>query len=460
MAHQYIKQLEEEVAWAVFGNVGTLIFFRVGSDDATFMENEFMPTYTPEDLVNLAKYEIYLKLMVDGAATAPFSANTLAPIAQKTDNTEKVIAVSRERYAAAREDIEQKVLRWSGMESSAVEYPAIETEEEQKAREDLGGLPASMKAGTPEYAAAGVAALEGAASIEDTGEYLKMSPERLAAIVKIPQGQKKDKPKFPHTCTRCGKVWDMPIQLDVSRPIFCAECLPIVREERKMKTGILRSALRPPSESDATSAVEDIAPQSKEESKLLKTFAAVEEDLPPVRPAMMSEQNRPRITSERRTMPLMQKGTVKIVRADASDDSASLLGQLQKAKGKPLETVKERVTDDPRRPRQEAPRTSRPERRPVKNDVPRRPDRQELKASGSDSGAPIDLDVPRPPPSVSPSPPSTVTVFKPTISAVRPHGPTTQLGAEVLGGAPPAMMEGTVPAPQKLTPGQRITFNE
>ena len=227
-----------------------------------------------------------------------------------------------------------------------------------------------------------------------------------------------------------------------------------------MKTGILRSALRPPSESDATSAVEDIAPQSKEESKLLKTFAAVEEDLPPVRPAMMSEQNRPRITSERRTMPLMQKGTVKIVRADASDDSASLLGQLQKAKGKPLETVKERVTDDPRRPRQEAPRTSRPERRPVKNDVPRRPDRQELKASGSDSGAPIDLDVPRPPPSVSPSPPSTVTVFKPTISAVRPHGPTTQLGAEVLGGAPPAMMEGTVPAPQKLTPGQRITFNE
>jgi hypothetical protein len=461
VAHQYIKQLEEEVAWAVFGNVGTLIFFRVGADDATFMENEFMPTYTPEDLVNLAKYEIYLKLMVDGAATAPFSANTLAPIAQKTDNTEKVIAVSRERYAAARADIEQKVLRWSGMESSTVEYPAIETEEEQKAREELGGTPASMKPGTPEYAAAGVAALEGAASIEDTGEYLKLSPERLAAIVKAPQGQKKDKPKFPHTCTRCGKIWDMPIQLDVSRPIYCAECLPIVREERSLKTGAMRSAFRPP-ESGST-AVEDVAPQSKEETKLLQTFAAME-DVAPVRHAdPAASQNRPRIVGERHPMPPAQKGTVKIVRADASDDSDSLLGALQRAKGKPLETAKERLTDDPRRPRQDSPRPARLVRQAAKKDPPRRPEREERKAQDSDFGAPIELDVPRRTSTSSATPPSSVTVFKPTVSAVRPHGPTTPLGPEVLGGAPPAMMGGVGSAdsaPQKLTPGQRITFNE
>ena len=256
VAHQYIKQLEEEVAWAVFGNVGTIVAFRVGSDDAAFMENEFMPTYTPEDLVNLSKYQVYLKLMVDGAATPPFSANTLAPVAQRTGNAQKVIAVSRERYASPRSMIEEKVLRWSGMESSQpsdVAYPDILTDEEQKAREELGGTPASRMPGTIEYARAGIEALEGAA--EGGEEYLKISSERLASIVKT-QPQKKQKPMFPHVCTRCGKTWEMPIQLDASRPIYCSECLPIVRDERKIKTGFLKSGFAGSGESASTNTTE------------------------------------------------------------------------------------------------------------------------------------------------------------------------------------------------------------
>ncbi len=244
VAHQYIKQLEEEVAWAVFGNVGTIIAFRVGSDDATFMENEFMPTYIPEDLVNLSKYQIYLKLMVDGAATPPFSANTLAPVAQRTGNAQKVISVSRERYASPRPLIEEKVLRWSGMESSpppGVSYPEILTEEENRAREDLGGIPASHMPGTAEYARAGIETLEGAA--EEGEEYLKISSERLASIVKQ-QPQKKQKPMFSHICTRCSKTWEMPIQLDAARPIYCAECLPLVREERNRKTGASKGTIQ------------------------------------------------------------------------------------------------------------------------------------------------------------------------------------------------------------------------
>lgn len=342
VAHQYIKQLEEEVAWAVFGNVGTIITFRVGAEDAAFMENEFMPTYTPEDLVNLAKYEVYLKLMVDGAATSPFSANTLAPIAKKTGNTEKVISVSRERYASPRADIEQKVLRWSGME--ATEYPAIMTEEEQKAKEELGGTPASMMPGTAEYAEAGVAALEGTPAAEDTGEYLKISPERLAAIVKPPQGQKKDKPKFSHTCSRCGKVWDMPIQLDVSRPIYCAECLPIVREERKMKGTVMKNALRP---GPAAGVVVEEVPRPKEESKLAKTFAPLE-DGPSAPRADRPVRNRPRVVPGERPMP--QKGTIKIVREEPGADEDSLMAELQRSKGKPIETNKQRLTGDDTRP--------------------------------------------------------------------------------------------------------------
>ena len=115
MAHQYMEQLEEEVLAAVIGNVGTTVVFRVGSTDSEVLAKEFIPTFLEEDLVNLPKYNIYLKLMIDGVSSRPFSATTLPPIAVKTGSAEKVIRVSRERYAVPREKIEDKIARWSGM---------------------------------------------------------------------------------------------------------------------------------------------------------------------------------------------------------------------------------------------------------------------------------------------------------------------------------------------------------
>ncbi|MCK4799669.1 type IV secretion system DNA-binding domain-containing protein, partial [Candidatus Parcubacteria bacterium] len=79
VAHQYIGQLEEEVRDAIFGNVGTIITFRVGAADAEFLEKEFEPVFMMNDLVNLAKYDIYLKLMIDGVTGDAFSATTLPP---------------------------------------------------------------------------------------------------------------------------------------------------------------------------------------------------------------------------------------------------------------------------------------------------------------------------------------------------------------------------------------------
>lgn len=117
IAHQYIEQLSEEVAPAVFGNVGTIMAFRVGGADGEFLEKEFFPTFTQVDLVNLPKYEVYLKLMIDGVASEPFSATTLPPQElPKTENREKVIAISRERYAQKREEVEGNIIRWSGVE--------------------------------------------------------------------------------------------------------------------------------------------------------------------------------------------------------------------------------------------------------------------------------------------------------------------------------------------------------
>lgn len=115
MAHQYIEQMPEEVAAAVFGNVGTLISFRVGAADAEVLETEFAPVFTQNDLVNLPKYGFYVKLMIDGVASDGFSANTVNMQFAPTGNRDKVINVSRERYANPREKVEEKIARWSGV---------------------------------------------------------------------------------------------------------------------------------------------------------------------------------------------------------------------------------------------------------------------------------------------------------------------------------------------------------
>jgi len=80
IAHQYIEQMPEKVHAAVFGNVGTMVVFRVGATDAELLEKEFSPEFLVEDIVNLGFAQIYLKLMIDGIGSSPFSARTLPPI--------------------------------------------------------------------------------------------------------------------------------------------------------------------------------------------------------------------------------------------------------------------------------------------------------------------------------------------------------------------------------------------
>ena len=122
LGHQYITQMEEEVRDAVFGNIGTLISFRVGAEDAEYIEKEFAPEFYVEDLVNLAKYNAYLKLMIDGIAGRPFSAETLPPFPQPgKSNAKKIIKVSRERYGTSQKIVEDKIARWSESSGLAVD---------------------------------------------------------------------------------------------------------------------------------------------------------------------------------------------------------------------------------------------------------------------------------------------------------------------------------------------------
>ncbi|HRR39308.1 MAG TPA: type IV secretion system DNA-binding domain-containing protein [Candidatus Paceibacterota bacterium] len=130
LAHQYIAQMEEVVRDAVFGNVGTIIAFRVGAPDAEFLEKEFEPEINLYNLVNLPKYNIYLKLMIDGVTSRPFAAVTLPPLPKPEKSyKEKIIKLSRERYGTEREKVEQKIARWMGNQETK---KIIEREKEEK----------------------------------------------------------------------------------------------------------------------------------------------------------------------------------------------------------------------------------------------------------------------------------------------------------------------------------------
>ncbi len=113
VAHQYIEQMSEEVRAAVFGNVGTMIAFRVGAYDAEVLEKEFMPVFTGEDLVNLGMFQIYLKLMIDGVTSPPFSSTTLPPIEKPaTSYVKEILENSRKTFARPRSIVEKEIHDW------------------------------------------------------------------------------------------------------------------------------------------------------------------------------------------------------------------------------------------------------------------------------------------------------------------------------------------------------------
>lgn len=115
MANQYIAQMPDEVRDAVFGNVGSILSFQVGFDDAEYLSQQYSEEATPNDLVSLNKYTSYMRLLVDGMPTRTFSLDTLPPpdFMADPEQVQKVIRVSRERYAKKREQVEDKIRRWS-----------------------------------------------------------------------------------------------------------------------------------------------------------------------------------------------------------------------------------------------------------------------------------------------------------------------------------------------------------
>ena len=113
IAHQYIEQMSDEVRAAVFGNVGSMVAFRVGAYDAEVLEKEFAPAFTAEDMVNLGARQIYLKLMINGVGSSPFSATTLnRPKFPPQVYTNEVIAMSRKQFGRPRALVEEEIKKW------------------------------------------------------------------------------------------------------------------------------------------------------------------------------------------------------------------------------------------------------------------------------------------------------------------------------------------------------------
>jgi len=112
VAHQFIKQLKENIRDAVFGNVGSIVSFRIGPDDAEFMKNKFEPVFTPQDLINIDNLNAYVSLLINGQTTRPFN------IKLETDNVfnagneqmgKMVKELSRIKFGRPREEVEKEI---------------------------------------------------------------------------------------------------------------------------------------------------------------------------------------------------------------------------------------------------------------------------------------------------------------------------------------------------------------
>ena len=132
MTNQYIDQLPLTVQQAIFGNVGTLGSFVVSQADANILEKEFAPTVSSDDLVSLDVYSMYVKLCVDGMTTVPFSAKSLPPRYERFGLKSEIVVASREKYGTPREEIEEKIQRWSDQTYSDKGNRAVVKKDEKK----------------------------------------------------------------------------------------------------------------------------------------------------------------------------------------------------------------------------------------------------------------------------------------------------------------------------------------
>ncbi len=170
VAHQYVSQMPETVRDAIFGNVGTMVIFRIGEMDAEPFAREFSPTFVEEDFTNLAFGQYYMKLSINGVSSRPFSAAALGPLPSAAGSIMgDIIKASQEQFAVPRAEVESAIATWFEPipDKKAIEYQAYLEQkkadilakggswmdgDEYKVRKEIGALPDShQKSDKPGY---------------------------------------------------------------------------------------------------------------------------------------------------------------------------------------------------------------------------------------------------------------------------------------------------------------------
>lgn len=183
MAHQYVAQLNDTVRDAIIGNVGTMVLYRLGIEDAMYFENQCKRQFSAIDISNLPNYNFYMRLMVDGYVSEPFSALNIPPFERiKFENREKIKEYSRSLYSGKRDEVEKIISDWSvynyGLD---VENP-VPQKSETRGRDYGNG------------------------------------------------GNSKEKTRWVTKCSICAKPISVPFEPDVNRPVYCSECLANIKE--------------------------------------------------------------------------------------------------------------------------------------------------------------------------------------------------------------------------------------
>ncbi|MEK7614204.1 MAG: type IV secretory system conjugative DNA transfer family protein [Patescibacteria group bacterium] len=188
IAHQYINQMPDEVRDAVFGNVGSMLTFRIGPEDAELFEKEFAPEFLAEDFVNLGFAQVYLRLMIDSIGSKPFSATTLPPISMpESSSKDKIIEETRKTHSTPRAEVEAAINAW---------YAPVPSSKppREKTKNDVAGA-------SPRGTHSAVAQKEEPSYRPPRTEYVAKQEKKENIVVPLDAGTRGSKGKIEDTVT-------------------------------------------------------------------------------------------------------------------------------------------------------------------------------------------------------------------------------------------------------------------
>ncbi|MBI5153423.1 MAG: type IV secretion system DNA-binding domain-containing protein, partial [Parcubacteria group bacterium] len=302
VAHQYMTQMDETVRDAVVGNVGTMIVFRIGADDAEFFEKEMFPVFLMNDFVNLPRAQVAMKLMIDGATSPPFSAITLPPVSRPEHTFyNEILKYSYDTYSITRERVDEIINEWLGTTFVS----------------DKDGGTDGVTSDTP---------LRG----EARGVGIDAQPQREM---------------FNAVCWNCTAETQIPFQPDPKRAVYCKNCLKLIQAGKILPPTRPRGGGMPPTPAASEQRAEPPMPPALQQSvrqEILGIVPEPVEGLPYTRKPERPVRTQPPLESQPSYLDMMLKLSAppREERKFAPHKKEVNLDELKKAIEESLKSVK------------------------------------------------------------------------------------------------------------------------